>query len=72
MVKEKSDQVQVTSVMRLLSQLKLSALLLNRRVKLLEIIHHLWVDVIIYDTSCLKLKIQAYSNIHSGFDTKEV
>ena len=41
MVKEKSDQVQVTSVMRLLSQLKLSALLLNRRVKLLEIIHHL-------------------------------
>ena len=60
------------SVMRLLSQLKPSAVLLNRRVKLLEIIHHLWVDVIIYDTSCLKLKIQAYSNIHSGFDTKEV
>lgn len=60
------------AIMRLLSQLKPSAVVLNRRVKLLEIIHHLWVHVIIYDTSCLKLKIEAYSNIHSGFDTKEV
>lgn len=35
-------------IMRLLSQLKPSAVVLNRRVKLLEIIHHLWVHVHVY------------------------